>query len=330
MDLDDIRTMLKKTRVRELDPALRKEVLGLASELENETTITTKSNLHFIFELYQKERKRDKKNLKILRKAEQIMANLAELHQLRHERNRPPIKRDDTPIIGRHFGGSEMQFSRKITELFESIGITERKEMERIVGIIGEREVETRIETIHISKLEGETAKALFGKHPELLCIPEEAAFFEKIEGIEKKIAVIDAYMNSTGIPESMDYRKFSDVLLLDMGEVVSNLNMDTANKVTKDEVTETAEQQKGPKYIARTMKTKEMAAVLAALGYVKDRGKNELVYTLHQDRRKEGMAVVLTMSNPHDGEYEKGVVRFIIRDMGIRPDEFEKVRRSV
>lgn len=334
MDLEDVRTLLKKTRVRELDSTLRKEVFELALELGNETTITTKSNLHFVFELYQKERVKDKKSRKMLKKAERIIATLAALNHVHHQKKEQGTKEETTIAMPRQFSGSmpDMRFSRRIVELFESVGITDRREMERIVSSIGEREVENRIEAIQISRIDREVVKALFGKHTELLCIPVETAFFETIESIEKKGEFIDAHRGSVVIPERIDYKKFPDVLLRDMGELVRDLNMDTTNKVTVTEATvERAEEQKRPKYVARTMRTSEMITVLAALGYELDRSKNELVYTLRADRRREGMSIVLTTSNPGDGgEYEKGVVRMIIRDIGIATSEFERVRRSV
>ncbi len=314
MDLESQRKLLKRIKIGSLEPALQEEVFQLAREMEYESAIKSSSNLHFLFKIYQAETVKRRRSEKLLRKAEDLILRLATLHQGRIEREVKGKKKEKRkPRLPAEVS---ITISKKMEELFRSIGISDEKVMVQTVEVLGEEATINRIDLIHLTRLGDEVVKKVFGIFPQVLLEPKEENFLLELDTLENKKAIIDGWLEShESLPSAADYSKRPDVLFEDYHKISGLLGIEE-----KSEEEEAPEEE--VKYRPKAMRNRDMWKVLEGLGYQLKRKKKEMTF-----EGPEGKT--LTISNPHDGEYDPITIRRIIRDMGIKPDEFEKARRE-
>jgi predicted RNA binding protein YcfA (HicA-like mRNA interferase family) len=313
MDLESQRNLLRRIKISSLEPALQEEVFQFAREMEYESAIKSSSNLHFLFKIYQAEKVKRRRSEKLLRKAEDLILRLATLHQGRVGREAKKKKEKKKLRIPAEVS---ITISEKMRTLFQSIGIDDEKVMVQTVEILGEEATLHRIDLIHLTGLGDELMKKLFGMFPHILLEPKEDDFLLELDTFENKKAIIDGWMESHGrLPSAADYRKRPDVLFEDYHKISKLLDIE--EKPEEEEAPK-----KEVKYRPRAMRNRDMWRVLEELGYQLKRQKKEMTF-----EGPEGKT--LTISNPHDGEYDPITIRRIIRDMGIKPAEFEKARRG-
>lgn len=304
MNLDSVKSIM----LRDLDPELQQEIHKFVSDIGYEVTITGSTRLGFLVEIYEKS---DRENLK---KAENMILKLASVQNAIKEREerRRSERREKSGVfrIGMLEGG--VSASKKTRELLGSIGITDEGIMERAEALLGPGKIEERVEDIWITSLGKDVVKKIFGEYPEIILIPDENNFISELEAMETKKEMIDEWAKTTALPAWVDYNQTPGILLDSYQEISRQLGIPVPEEKIKE---------KEEKYVSRPMKKAEMVKVLAQLGFELKRKVKELVF--------EGPKS-LTISDPHDGEYDPITVRKIVRDIGVTPGEFEAARKAI
>ncbi len=237
LDIETAGPMLKRIKIGQLDPELLTSVMELAEEHGYEVTITASSDLHFLFRIYQAERVKQKRNLKRLKKAENLILRLAGL-SLHHdaeraqERSRREEKR---PPFGHATMEEDMRLSARLRELFSSIGITDEKEIRETVMFLGEAKAEERVRAAAASPIGPELVKALFAEQPEALRTPKDADYDYQIKAMDHKKGLIDAWAEESGetVPVWADYSRSPGALLVDYAELSKGLGLSGAGEKT-------------------------------------------------------------------------------------------------
>jgi hypothetical protein len=213
MVLERERTLLKRMKVRELEPALRDEVLELAKEMDYERTIKASSNLHFLYVLYQSEKKKRRKSREALKKAENLIMTIATLQhterailsEKKGKKKKRRMKRSTTD--------TQIVVSPKLLKAFRSIGIRDEAVVVRTVELLGEVEAKDRIDEI-LDKLGSKAAKKTYGANPKLLQEPNRRRFSENLDkftaqqGTIKRIRVLEGGKGKEEAEEPAERRK--------------------------------------------------------------------------------------------------------------------------
>ncbi len=233
LDIENIGPQLKRIKISQLQPDLLEGVLELAEEHGYEITITSLSDVHFLFRIYQSEKIKQKKDLKRLKKAEDLILRLAGVYSLHHDEERRKEKeRQDTdekrPKARPLALEEDMRVSRKMKELFESVGITDERDMQQGIGFLGEAKIEERISIAKKTTLGPELLKKVFGEHPEELWKIKDDAFLDQMNAMEAKKGIIDAWSgaNNQAPPLWADYNQSPSVLLVDFEVILAGLGI--------------------------------------------------------------------------------------------------------
>jgi predicted RNA binding protein YcfA (HicA-like mRNA interferase family) len=320
MDLAGSATLLRKIRISQLEPGLRDEVLEFAGEMGYEGTLNASSRLHILLEIYNAEKAKEKKSKRMLRKAENLIMKLAGLHYATTvmEGRRPEARKKERPF-GKVPEAMELFISTRMRALFGSIGISDERVMAQALGLLGEKKIEERATLILASNIGQELSKKLFSMRPVMLLEPDDGKFLGTLADLETKKDIVDTWARTREI--SMPYGNSPQILLMDYPQLTQALGLLGGRK----------EEVSGPpigkkeelKYRPVPMKFRDMLKVLEEYGFHVKSLKNEAVL-VHESGR------ILTVSNPHAGEYTPATVRAIIHDLGVTPNGFETVRVGV
>ncbi len=231
LDIETIGPRLKRIKVSQLAPDLLTSVMELAEEHGYEVTITASSDLHFLFKIYQAEKVKQKRDLKKLKKAENLILRLAGLYSLHHESEKAQERsrrEEKKPSFGRAPIEEEMRISRKMLELFASIGVTDEKEVQETIGFLGEAKATERVLAARGSGVGEDIVKAVFSENPETLRIPKDRDFDSRVKAIGHKKGIIDAWKEETDSepPVWADYQQSPGALLVDYGELCKGLGL--------------------------------------------------------------------------------------------------------
>ncbi|MFH0737700.1 MAG: type II toxin-antitoxin system HicA family toxin [Candidatus Micrarchaeota archaeon] len=322
MDPTDNALILKRIRFGALGPSLQEEVLDLAGRLGYEATITASSSLYFLFKLYKAEGAKEKNDAKALKQAEDMILRLNSLHHAQIIRDQEQKRRSESGRfkVPRGLFEANAPVSEKARKALGSVGITKDVWVQRAAEALGEERIVERAELARSTRLGEAVVKGVFGSFPEAFITTKDADFIDELSAMETKKDIID----SAG-PKSanvwVDYHATPGILLDDYHDIQRQLNIEIPPEWRK----KTENDQGLPKYIPRTLKKREMQAVLGKLGFALERKGKELVYK-NQDGR------VLVTSDLHGAarEYGKATVRSIIGDIGITPNRFEEARQKV
>lgn len=316
MEIDGSESILKKLRLDQLEPSLRKEVLELALEMGQETTLVATSDLHFLFRVYQAEKAKDERSREMLRKAENLILKLSSLHHDIVRREEVRRRQEQRGTLGKieEFG---VPVGERAKALMESIGIKDQKVMEGAVALFGEEMIVNRVELVHSSKVEPELMKSIFSQYGSIFLIPKESDFAHEIEMIEFRKDTIDNWVavNKKNPPLWADYKVTAGILLDDLHDISRQLS------IAAQEEEKPAESIKPKSVRIPPMKKRDLHLTLGELGYNFKRKEKELIF-----ERSDGF--ILTISDPHNGEYSPETIKKIINDMGIYPAEFEEARK--
>ncbi len=220
LDIESIGPKLKGIKLSQLQPELIDAVLELAGEHGYEVTITSSSNLEFLFKIYQAEKAKEKGKRRSLEKAENIILTIAGVFSLHHDTviAEQKGKREERKRRAHYDAmGEDMRLSRRMRELFESIGIDNEKEMQRSVALLGEEKIEERVGLARASRLGDALVRGVFGENPELIRIVRDEEFGAALSAMEGKKDFIDAWKEANRkLPLWADYSVSPSVLLAD------------------------------------------------------------------------------------------------------------------
>jgi len=324
IDIDAGGPLLRKLKLGRLDPALQNEIVDFADEMGYERTITSEDSLHFIFRIYQAEKAKEKRSRRMLKKAEDLIMKLASLqYETRQREIRSGAKEEKKAPLSR-WSEAPITIGKRLTALFESIGITQQATMELIVGIIGERKAVERVELILASNIGQPLAKKLFGARPEALFEPRDEIFLSMISDIETKKEIMDRWSTARDIPEEKRmYNRNPPLLFESHAEISRILGLEKQEaSVTEDRAPQPLKEERA-KYRPIPMRNTDLWRVLEEFGYELKRHRNEMVFANAEGR-------TLTIGAPHNRMYDPIVIRHIITDMGTTPEKFEAVRQRV
>jgi hypothetical protein len=239
LDLESLGSQLRGIKLSQLDPELLDCVLELAAE-HGEITIAGSTNLHFLIQIYRAECAREKKDIERLNKAENLILRLAGLHPLYHEEHRQ--ENQSRGFAGRKalsnlMAESGMAIGRKERELFGLVGITDEKEMQKAISLLGEEKVAQRIQLAASSKLGPGLAKLVFGENPSVLSVPKDEDFEVELRAMENKKGLIDKWAGVSGepLPIWANYAESPNVLLVHYANLYRALVLGSKNMKAAD-----------------------------------------------------------------------------------------------
>jgi hypothetical protein len=320
MELEAGAEVLRRMRVRQLEPELMKEVLEFAGETGYEGTLKASSRLNILLDIYNAEKAKEKRSRKMLKKAEKLIMKLASLTYTAEvaERRRREEKSGERRQFPRA-AQMEITLSERIRKLFGSVGIKDENAMARAVELHGDKGVEDRVELLLASTLGQPLVQTLFGMKPAMFLEPDDR-FVASLSDMETKKEIVDRWADARGTaPGRRPYDSLPEILFEDYPRLNQILGL--ARKEESEPAPAMAGEGAVAAYQPKPMRTRDMLAVLAAAGYIRARKTGEITLT-----RADGRT--LTISDPHDGEYSKATVRRIIRDAGMTPGEFEAARQ--
>ncbi|NYZ77059.1 hypothetical protein H0O02_01965 [Candidatus Micrarchaeota archaeon] len=311
---------LKKMRVGELDRELQENVLAVANELGYESAVRTTSNLAFLWELYNSERVKQKRSRTKLKKAENLILKLASLdygrvrEEARREERKAGEKRPFSAVVPplRAVTG----ISERLRKIFESIGLSDEKVMEKAVESLGEKEIEERAELALSSRLGEKTVKALFSSSPKLIL---EQDFWFRIETIEQKKEMLDWESKRKTLPPELDYRSSPAALLKDYEEIAHLLELKPAATVYQLEL-----EKPKVRYRSKSMDPRDFVKAIKELGFEFVReAKHGWLYA-HSITN-----AIMSIQRPHISQFELNgsTIKKKLVEAGINLDEFEEVR---
>lgn len=219
LDFETIGPQLKGIRLNQLEPELLDSVLELAAE-HGEVTIASSTNLHFLLSIYRSECAREKKDIERLKKAEDLIMRCAGLVPLHHDEYRSEGQ-------GKGFAGRKalshlmldggMAIGRRERDVFESIGITDEKEMAKAISLLGVEKISERVKMAKSSRLGESLAKHVFGENPSVLCTAKDSDFEMELRAMENKKDLVDKWAKASGMPLPIwaDYNESPNVLLV-------------------------------------------------------------------------------------------------------------------
>ncbi len=322
MDLEGRAGLLKRIRVSQLEPELRREVLEFAGEMGYEGTVNASSRLHILLDIYNAEKAKEKRSKRMLRKAENLIMKLAGLHYgtAVMEARRPAAQKKERPF-GKAPEAMELFISARMKALFESIGIRDERVMAQAIGLLGEKNAEERVVLILASNIGQELAKKIFPMQPKMLLEPDDR-FIRIIGELETKKDIVDRWGKAREIgPGRLPYDLAPQILLMDYPGFSQALGLLAKSK--EETPGASTGKKEELKYRPVPMRFRDMLRVLEEFGYHVKSTKNETIL-----ERADGR--ILVMSGEHIGEMSVPVVRAIIREIGTTPERFEGARQKV
>ena len=235
LDLDTLGPQLKGIKISQLDPELLDSVLELAAE-HGEITIASSTNLHFLIQIYKAEHSREKKDIERLNKAENLILRLAGLIPLHHEESRQaeaPRGFAGRKALSNLMTEGGVMIGRKEQELFESVGITDEREMQKAVGLLGQEKIAQRVRLALSSRLGPQLAKMVFGENPSVLSTPKDGDFEVELRAMENKKSLIDKWAGVSGepLPIWANYMESPNVLLVHYANLYRALVLGSTGK---------------------------------------------------------------------------------------------------
>ncbi len=326
MELEFLEGKLKKISLKHLEPSLQREIIEFATEMNHETTITSSSNLNFLFKIYQAEKAKKKGSLKVLKKAEDIILRLNTLQYSKTRDDSARARTDRGKLDAARSGirprvlSDGLVVNKKTVDLFRSIGVEDEAVMQKTVELFGEPKVEERIEIIHASNLGEDLIKKLFPKHPEIIQTPRDDDFFSDIEAIENKKDIIDTYTEGAD-QTSLDYYANPSILLKSFKDIMSILKPDE-HEEAKDEIETTQE----VKYRGKPMHPDDFKKVLLSMGFeVVRRAKHNTLL------RRGGDQIIGVQPAHNKQEMLNGpTIKTKLNEARVNLSEFERARRDL
>jgi len=323
MEMGDKENDLRKLKLEQLEPALRREILEFAATMGYEATITSSSSMHFVFELYQAERAKEKKSRESLEKAEDLILRLSSLHhdiiKREDERRRDERKKKLPPSLPSR--GGPLPVSKKTRDLLGSIGIEDEGVIEQAVGLFGDAKVEERVELAKASNLGEELLKKVFGAHPETILIPKEDDFASELDSMEIKRAIIDDWAEAREIlpPPWADYERTPGILLDTYHDISRLLALEVP-----EEVEEPAES--GIRYMGKPMDPDDFLKVALAMGFEIAREAKHGTLLKNAD----GDIMCVQKGHRKQQELNASTIKKKLNEARVDLDRFEEKRREM
>ncbi|MFH1685301.1 MAG: hypothetical protein ABH983_03255 [Candidatus Micrarchaeota archaeon] len=316
MDID----LLKKVKIRQLDPIIQSEAIGIAKEFGIEESIKSNSTLHFLYQNCCKQEAKEKKSRERLQKAKNIILSLVALSEAVTHRETKRRKQEQERKRSFRLVTEELKASKKTIELLKSIGIYDEKIAGQAEAMFGVDSIELRVEFIEYLDLDTETKKKLFGSWPNVLLIPDEEEFISELEsiGTKKKMITIWSQTSEKPIPIWADFRIFPGILLDEYHDIARLLDLEEQEQVEESEKKEVT-------YKGKPMYPNDFAKVVEALGFEKMRESNH--GTLF--RRGDNIMCV-QRSHKAQTQLNKSVVKAKLVESGVDLNEFEEKRREL
>ncbi len=320
MNLDSEGPLLKKMKINKIETDLHKEILEFVEEFGQERTVRSSSSLHFLYKIYQAEKIKEKRSKKRLKKAEELIMKLTSLHYEAQQREMERKKREnrESPF---KWTGSAIPVSKRMKELFESIGITDEKAMEQIVELLGEKKVGERIDLVHASNLGEGLVKKLFRMKPEMLLAVKDDEFISMVETLERKKELIDIWGSARElIPSDTAYIRIPEILFEEYHEISRILEL---KPIEREEPTEVEE--KRQKVRVTPIHPDDFVKVLRRMGF-EMKGTNPHRVFAHPD----GRTALVQYAHKGLDMFGPGLIRMKLKDIGMPIEEFERVRKEL
>jgi hypothetical protein len=320
MDFEPDIRILKKIRIGQLEPGLAREIVELAQSMGHETTITSKTRLDFLLRIYQAEKVREKRSKGALRKAEDLIMRLSSLHFEVMHKERSRRKEERKKGIANVPSEVEVPVSKKLTELFSSIGIEDEKTIQKAVALFGEKECIERIELLGMCFLGEEIVKKVFGEHPETFLIASRGDFSSEIEAMESKKSFLDIARDAKGLPAWADYEHTPGILLDSYEDIVRLLKLqlpeEPPQSTKKEEV----------KYRGKPMDPDDFIRVVSGLGF------SPIRETKHGTLMKNAAGGIMCVQKGHrkQEELNPSTIKKKLTEAGVDLDDFERKRREL
>ena len=320
MELDSKEPLLKKIRIDQLEPALQKEIYDFATLMGKENTITSSSNLNFLYKIYQSERLKEKRDLKRLKKAEKLILKLAGLRHRIVQRSGEPKEEEEGKRISGIYGRIETPVSKRMIDLFETIGIKDVSIMAQAIELMGEINAEERIELIHSTNLGEILLKKLFGLKPEMFLDPMDDDFIANLEILERKKDIVDNWAKARGKPEP-PYVKNPEILFEDFHEITRVLELSPVEVAAPvpaklEEI----------KYRGKPMVPEDFMKVIMAMGFspVRD-AKHGTVLS-----NPAGRIIGVQKAHKKQEMLNTSTIKKKLVEAGVNLNSFEKQRREL
>jgi len=321
MEPGDYAPILKKIRVSMLEPQLQREITELVAEMGYETTITASSNLHFLFKIYQAEKAKEKRSVKALKKAEDMILRLSSLHYSitqREEQRRKEERKKRIPLTLIEGG---LSVSKRTRELLKSIGIEDEDVIIKAEGLFGEKKVGERVDLVLSTTLGGELVKNIFAQYPETILIPREDDFISELDAMENKKSVLDGWANSgdAPLPSWADYNQTPGILIDTYEDITRQLKIPiparAPEKIEKEII-----------YHGKPMHPDDFMKVVRAMGFA------ELRDATHGTLLRDGSGNIMCVAKAHRKQMElnASTIKKKLRESGVDLGEFEKKRREL
>lgn len=320
MGLD--RSLLKRMKMRQLEPELIREVVAFARESGYETAISSGSSLGFLLRIYQSEKVKEERGEKALRKAADLIMRLSFLQQEIMRREHARRKEERKKRIPHMESELELPLGRKTREMLSSIGIDDEKFAQRAVSTIGEEELAERVELVHLTTLGGELTKKVFGEFPETLLIMPIQEFVSELDAMESKKEVIDSWAKANErIPGHWANYNSTPGILLDSYEDIERLL-----KLQLPESPPKSGKREEIKYRGKPMDPEDFIRVVGSLGF------SPMRQTKHGTLMKSEGGGIMCVQKGHrkQEELNPSTIKKKLTEAGVDLDEFERKRREL
>lgn len=228
MELEEYAPLLKRMKLGMLEPELQREILGLATEMGYESTISSSSDLYFMYRIYKAGRMKEKRSAKALKRAEDMILRLSSLHQAALQQPRERREKKERPPLTLLEGG--IMAGKTTRQLLNSIGIDDERVISQAEERFGEKKVGERVELVNMTSLGDELVRAVFHAHPKTILIPKDGDFIAELEAMECKRSILDARKEARGgsLPPDVDYTVRPGVLLSSFQTIARLLDIRT------------------------------------------------------------------------------------------------------
>jgi hypothetical protein len=300
LDLEFYEPHLRKIKVHSLDPELMQDVLEVANELGLEVTVTSSSNLDFLFRSYHAEKSKKCKDRQKLEKAEDLILKLAGFYTLKHGKSKRTDKEEKKPFQGA-MPAQQIPISHGIRSALQSIGIDDEHQMRLTVEQIGEPKIEQRVSLVRKTSLPVDVIRGVFSENPDTLRMPEDGMFAGELMAMEHKMEFLDAWRETSGqeLPLWADYGFSPPVLLSDYQSIVWGLGVETPTANTQI-----------PQGDYPHISAEYLHKILEHFGFSRT-GTGGIFVFEHPAGR------TLTISDPDNGFFDPAAVARIIADIG-------------
>jgi hypothetical protein len=311
--------LLKKVKIRQLDPIIQSEAIEIAKELGIERSIKATSTLHFLYQNCCNEEAKERKSRERLQKAKNIILSLAALSEAVTHRETKRRKQEQKRKRTFRLIGENLKASKKTIELLKSIGIEDEKIAGQAESMFGVDSVEDRVSLIDDLDLDTDTKKKLFGSWPETFLIPDEGDYISEIESIDTKKKMITTWSetNERDPPVWADFRIFPGILLDEYHDIARLLDLEeqVREEIKKKEIV----------YRGKPMHPNNFTKVVEALGFEKMRESNHGTLL-----RRGGHIMCVQRSHKAQAQLNRSVVKAKLVESGVDLNEFEEKRREL